>query len=396
MPLIVSGMEAKIEVPQGRTSILIFDTRLKGFFLRKATTGASTYGVDYRALGKRRRVSLGPVGNAATLTAARRAAEAILHKAKLGFDHIEEKQARVKSASQRIGPLIDEFLEQRKNTIRTKTYAEWTRYLTRYLAPLHRMSAGEATKRDVIAEVERIAKAHGATTADRAKTALCAFFGWCCEGDILEENPALDISRRAKGSPRSRVLDDAEIVEIWRHAGNNDHGQIVRLLFLTACRRDEIARLRWTEVDLAKAQIVLSASRTKSGAGLTLPLSSFALEIIRSLPVIVGKDAIFGVHETGFSGFSRSKARLDGRIARARAAAGLKPMPAWTLHDLRRSFASGAARLGMPESIADRVLNHQQPGGQTQVARIYQRYDFWEEMKAALEKWGEHVRSILE
>jgi integrase len=395
MPLIVAGMENEVQVPAGRTSALIFDSKLRGFFLRVAATGASTYGVDYRAAGKRRRVSLGPTGGATTLTAARRSAETILHKAKLGVDHLEEKQERAKSASQRIGPLIDEFLDERKGALRPKTHSEWSRYLQRYFAPLHRTPAGQLAKRDVIAEIERIAKAHGGASADRAKTALCAFLAWCCESEILEENPALDISRRAKGSPRTRVLEDSEIAEIWRHAGDDDHGQIIRLLLLTACRRDEIAKLKWSEINLEKQQLILPPDRTKNAAGLIQPLSKFAVEIIEAIPIIADKNAVFGLGESGFSGFSRSKARLDGRISKARKSAGAPEIQSWVLHDFRRTVASGMARLGISENICDRILNHTQIGQQSDVARIYQKYNFLPEIAEALEKWSEHLRRTV-
>ena len=66
--------------------------------------------------------------------------------------------------------------------------------------------------------------------------------------------------------PRDRVLTPGELKAIWRQCRDDDFGRIIRLLLLTACRRDEIGGLRWSEVDLETGKLLLPKDRTKTGA----------------------------------------------------------------------------------------------------------------------------------
>ncbi|MDA9490159.1 hypothetical protein [Bradyrhizobium sp. CCBAU 11361] len=93
----------------------------------------------------------------------------------------------------------------------------------------------------------------------------------------------------------------------------------------------------------------------------------------------------------GFSGWSKSKAALDARILEAQGEA----LPAWTVHDIRRSAATAMAdRLGVLPHIVEAVLNHVS-GHRAGVAGIYNRARYAEEMRDALERWSEHVAAIV-
>ena len=85
-----------------------------------------------------------------------------------------------------------------------------------------------------------------------------------------------------------------------------------------------------------------------------------------------------------FNGWSKSKAALDNASA----------VPGWTLHDLRRTYASKLAALGVPPHIIERLLNHMS-GTISGVAAIYNRYQFMPEMRAAVAKYETHLTMIL-
>ncbi len=74
------------------------------------------------------------------------------------------------------------------------------------------------------------------------------------------------------------------------------------------------------------------------------------------------------------SGFSKTKARLDGIVQ----------LDAWVIHDIRRSVATHMARLGVSQEHIERVLGHVIEG----VAGTYNRYSYLDEKRAALELWG--------
>ena len=124
-------------------------------------------------------------------------------------------------------------------------------------------------------------------------------------------------------------------------------GPIVRLLILTGARRDEVAQMEWRELDLDRALWTLPASRSKNRREHAIPLSDTALEILRSLPRIERSGFVFTTNaSTPVSGFSKAKPALD-RAMDELAGEGASPIPAWVLHDLRRTVATNLQRLGI-------------------------------------------------
>ncbi|MFB9262828.1 tyrosine-type recombinase/integrase [Bradyrhizobium erythrophlei] len=208
---------------------------------------------------------------------------------------------------------------------------------------------------------------------------------------------------------RDRVLADAELSEIWRACRDDDYGRIVRLLTLTAQRRDEVGGMRWPEV--AGATWTIPGARTKNHREHSLLLAPAPLALIEAQPRRNDRDFIFGDGprrdgdpQRGFSGWSKSKAALDTRILEARQKAAkdagedvdeVKPLPDWRLHDLRRTAATVMAdRLGVLPHIVEAVLNHVS-GHRAGVAGVYNRALYSAEMRDALERWGEHVAALV-
>jgi integrase len=116
------------------------------------------------------------------------------------------------------------------------------------------------------------------------------------------------------------------------------------------------------------------------------------------MPRRIGKpDFIFGTSATGFCGYSISKRTLDQRIVSARQATGhSEPMKPWTLHDLRRSCATGMGeRLGIAPHIVEAILNHVS-GHKAGIAGVYNRATYENEKRAALDKWADHVLATVD
>ena len=120
----------------------------------------------------------------------------------------------------------------------------------------------------------------------------------------------------------------------------------MRLLLLTGQRRNEIADLRWAEIE--DGAIVLPKERTKNSREHVVPLSPQALAVLDEQAERVGRERVFGDGEGGFSGFSKARERLD----EASGVAG------WTLHDLRRTAATRMADLGVQPHVVESILNH--------------------------------------
>src|ERR1051325_1221303 len=157
--------------------------------------------------------------------------------------------------------------------------------------------------------------------------------------------------------------------------------------------------MRRSELDLGERTWTIPGNRTKNDKPHIVHLSELAMEVLSEVPVIVDQDLVFsGTGKRPVSGFSRAKARLDqAMLAKLRdAAADSQPveLTPWGLHDLRRTATPCMARLGIAPHVADRVLNHQ-AGTIRGVARVYNRFEYLDERKAALEAWGRFVETII-
>jgi integrase len=202
-------------------------------------------------------------------------------------------------------------------------------------------------------------------------------------GALTDLQPA---KRPTKERLRERVLDDKELAAVWR-ASETLSWQFrgaLRLAILTGLRREEVSALRWSEI--VDGEIRLPAERCKNGNAHTLPLSKAAQAVIANLPRIVGSDFVFPSRASG-----RPIAAWDAAMDQLR---GALTIPHFTLHDLRRSCATGLQRLGVPLQVTEAILNH--TGSRAGIAGIYQRHDYAEEKRQALEAWGRVVIGLVE
>jgi integrase len=210
-----------------------------------------------------------------------------------------------------------------------------------------------------------------------------AAYGWAVKRGTLSVNPFsnLPVTPTVK---RERVLCDDELAALWRAtASAGPFNGIVRLLLLTGQRREEVAGMTWAEVSDDFSTWIIPASRAKNGATHIVPLSMLVQDLLRSL-LQFGEFVFPGVRGP-FNGWSKAKAGLDARAG----------VTNWRLHDLRRTAATGLQRLGVRLEVTEQVLNHVS-GSRAGIVGIYQRHDFANEKRAALEAWGEHVEAIVE
>jgi integrase len=217
---------------------------------------------------------------------------------------------------------------------------------------------------------------------------LSSFFNWAAREGLIDANPAAFTNKRNE-TQRDRVLSDAEIRAIWAALQADDFGDIVKVLALTGQRRAEVSDLSWNEIDLERGLIVLPANRTKNGREHVIPMSGPVRAILESRRQIYGRDRVFGIRGDVFS-FSKPRKRLDAAIV-----PGAIERP-WTLHDLRRTMATGMAdRLAVQPHVVEAVLNHAS-GHKGGVAGIYNRAQYLAAKKQALELWADYVMALVE
>lgn len=367
----------------------VADAIVQGFGVRRQKDGAYYY-LRFRRNGAQYMRSIGRHGSPWTPDSARTRAKQLLGLAVGGDDPFAKPVP-----AEAFGAEVERYLGKQRHALKPRTYVELERHLRRDCGPLTRLRLTEIDRRTIALRLAEVETASGPTARNRVRSSLSAFFNWAVHEGLLDANPVAGTARADERGSRDRVLTQAELAELWAGLPQGDFGEIVRLLLLTGQRREEVGGLRWSEVDLDRSLIALPPERTKNLRQHEVPLSRQAYAILARLPKRKGRDFIFGIGEAGFSGWSKSKERLDQALLASRKAADrrAKPLPSWHLHDLRRTAATGMAELGILPHVIEAVLNHVS-GHKSGVAGIYNRARYEGEMRSALQRWADHIEAI--
>jgi integrase len=224
---------------------------------------------------------------------------------------------------------------------------------------------------------------------------LSAFFSWAIPRlSFLADNPCRLAARPPKPRPRSRILSEQELSDLWCVLGQEAPlwNNAIKLILLTGQRRGEVFDADWNEFDLNRHLWTIPASRSKNGREHRVPLSAPAIEIIQGIPK--GASAkLFparGHPNRGASGFSKAMKRINKSVH-----AITNREANFTLHDLRRTVATGLQRLGVKLEVTEAVLNHVS-GSRDGIVGIYQRYQFEDEKRIALDRWAIELAAIVD
>jgi integrase len=217
---------------------------------------------------------------------------------------------------------------------------------------------------------------------------LSKMFNWLAEKRRISVSPMASLKRPSPSRARDRVLSNQEIVAFW-HAADKitpPFGALFKLLLLTGCRLNEVARMEAGELSKDGAVWTIPGNRTKNHLIHVVPLSRLARTILKGISHSPECNFTFSTNQrTPVSGFSKVKRRLDAEM---------KDVPPWRLHDLRRTCATGTAEIGVPPHIIELCLNHVS-GARAGVAGIYNRSVQMEERRAAMERWADHVTGLV-
>jgi integrase len=352
------------------------DDYMRGLYLVVQPTGSKSWAVRYRHGGRSHKHTVGPYP-AFDLKQARDAAAKVLRAVAEGR-HPEQRQ------SGSVEDAVAQFLERHGKNYRPKPRSEAERLLRLHVVGnWGRRKLEEITRADVRAMIARI---EAPVAANRVHSIVRKLFNWAVENDLIVNSPVAGLKAPHAEASRDRVLTDDELRQVWQAAEGLGplNGAVVRLLVLTGQRRNEVAHMQWGELDLEKRLWTLPRERVKNDRRHEVPLSSQAVTIIQALPRISDRFVFSLNAESPVNDFGKNKGRLDE----------LSGVSDWVLHDLRRTVASGMARLGIGLSVIEKVLNHVS-GSFAGIVGVYQRHEFAEEKRAALQKWAEHVERLV-
>jgi integrase len=331
----------RVVLEGGRTDQIRFDGVLRHFGVRvrlvkEGAPPRRTYVYQYKRRGRTNRIMCGDVG-AIPAKEARKIAEEYEATLLRGGDPAADRRVLAGQRSNTLRNAIDLYLDAmapkfKENTLRiTRSYLlgdHWKKF--------HPLPLDEISEQKVIERLDAIAASAGPAAANKARNCLSRVYIWARKKRMCTTNPVASSDKQEEKGERDRVLSDDEIAELWQATeGDADYHQVVRLVMLTGCRRDEIGGLQWDEIDLEKRTITIAKERSKNGNAHLVPLCDLALGILRERPHY--GDNVFGRGAKGFSSYSEPKRRLDES---------LKFEQPWVLHDLRRTIATNLQRLG--------------------------------------------------
>lgn len=380
---------ARQEIPDGL---------IAGLYLVVQPSGAKSWACRYRAAGTPRKLTLGTYP-AIDLKAARELAQRALVDAAGGKDPAAEKQAarsaaKMPSDRDLIEKVAEAFIERyAKANTRESSWKETKRILDKEVVPAWKgRRLPEIGRADVHELLDGIVDRGAPILANRVLAAVRKMFGWAVERGLVDASPCEKVKAPSAERSRDRVLSDDELRQVWRAADaiGWPFGALFKVLILTGQRRNEVGSMRWSELDLDKKLWTLPRERAKNDVQHSVPLSEPALTILRGLPR-VGPYVFSTNGKTPVSGYTRAKQRLDAALPKAVDGGSV---PAWVLHDLRRTAASGMARLGIALPVIERVLNHVS-GSFGGIVGVYQRHSFADEKGHALEAWGAFVERLV-
>lgn len=405
----------------GGLETIYWDRVVSGFYLavygpsRRSAQGVRSFGVWYRVAGRARQRRLGR-HPAVTLAAARDRAREILEAARVrGIDLGGAPRA------QTLEGVVEAFLvaagRERPSTRAPSTLRLYRQQFDAYVAGERAavMPLDELRRRDVRDLVAALAR-RTPVTARRVLQLIRVACRWALREELIPRDPTFGVEKPGAEASRDRVLSDDELAALWRAAedegtsimtapekrgaeprrrqveeieGGRQRAALFRLLILTACRTGETAALEWAEIDWAGKLWTIPAEHRKGQRGRRrpqiVPLSTYALAELERLR------AVTGAGRRAFPWAAADHKHWADPIARRGRALGV--VRPWTPHDLRRTAATGLARLGVSRSTIALVLGHAMREGGA-VTGVYDRFDRMPERAAALEAWGAHVAAL--
>ena len=385
--------------------IELVDGIVNGLRLRIGASGIKTYILRKRVQGKWLNITIGRHGPSFTLANARRKARDLLVDVEQG-KNIARKEGAKRKGTKGVGTVAELYeiylvqqIEGKKRSAR-----EFDRVFRKYIEPeLGDRLADAITRSDVSRFVEKVAFEGGKETLTMARIVfrhLSTFYTWALTRlEHLPANPCRDAWRPKRSEPRDRVISDRELAALWQAAAEDGFpfGHLVQMLVLTAQRRGEVLDATCDEFDFKAKVWTVPGDRAKNGKANVVPLSAQTLAVVTEIFAASGI-APDDAHK-------QSQILLASKVTNTNSVSGLSKASVdeklgyeaghFTMHDIRRTVATGLQRLGIPLVVSEAVLNHQSGSAMAGVAGVYHRHQYTNEKREALALWGREVLHLV-
>ena len=370
-------------------------TEGQGLYIQVSPKGFKTWYYHYRFRGKQRWFRLGNYPTV-SLKDARERREKVAQILSQDIDPIAkaalEREERDQSIT--VSELVDEYIEKWAKP-RKRTWREDERNLhTDVLPRWGKRKAKDITKRDVIFLLDSVhERAKEKSTLPAEPTQSRSTFSivrrklnFAVERDILKYIPCWGVKPPAKPNRRSRYLSEEEIKTFWTNIDlapiSSEIIRALKLILVTAQRPGEVIGLHWSEID--GDWWIIPAHRTKNGREHRVYLTQLAQELLGECNdgyIFKSPTSDKTIHVNAVA----QAVRLNRKIL------GIEDK-IWTPHDLRRTAATHMAKLGVAPHVLGKILNHVD----SSVTAIYNHYDYDEEKKLAMRRWGKQLASTMD
>jgi integrase len=364
------------------------DPEMAGHYIRIMPSGVKSFTATARTPhGKQIWFTVGTVG-VQSIAEAREAAREAIKRIKKGLPPTEPVPTQPDSFADVSANWIKRYVEKE----RLISQPEIQRVLNKYILPSLGEQPFTSIRRSEVSNLlDKIEDKHGPRQADLALSIMRGIANWYSTRDDIYLSPFATVRakgmRRSRSRPRDRILDDEEIRTVWKQAGLfGTYGAFVKVLLLTAQRREAVRTMRWSDLALSDdgglIWTIPKEDREKGNAG-KVKLTALAVQIINALPRIEGNAFVFASDRTDRAIIGNGSTQMAFLKACA--------LPRWTVHDLRRTGRSLLARAGISREIGERIMGHVLPG----VEGTYNRFDYFEQKSHALAALANLIDDIL-
>jgi integrase len=378
---------AKLEVPEGKQSVKLFDTDAGGLGVRKMASGVATFIFEMRpkGAGAMKQVKIGRCGDISVDQARARARELALDYTSPDFLKTEAARGQTPTFAEAVRLYDQLALSNKSLSYRKKTKGTLERYAER---PLGALKVTDVQRQHVAAIVTPLMHDGKDATAQMVWEAVSNVLTWSVKFGHRDDNPLLRLKPDFKKLARDRVLSMEEVVAVWRatEALSDVHRAAVRLLILLPFRKTEFLSCRWIEID--GEWLSIPPDRTKNSDAISLFLTPFAAA---QLPARRNDSDLI------FTTDGKVATRLGSKIqTRLRESAGI---PQWQFHDFRRTFSTHMHEavidgMGDHHFVIEACLNHRD-GTRQGVAGVYNRAQYRAQKQAVLQAWSDLVEEAV-
>jgi len=379
--------------PKGGKWIEYWDTKEPGLLLIVSPKSHRSYAFRYRrpSDGKKRKITIGPAGDT-TLSEARTAAASYRSMVRAKEDPAQVIRATQASDHDRTFKELSDLYIERYAKLNKRSWRADERSLDRDVLPaIGDLTVGDIKKRDVLDIIDTVADRGSPIMANRTLAVVRGVFRWAEAEDLIEVAPIHGIRPRAIEQARDRVLNDQEIRTFLSKLDTPKIKpkvrDIMRLVLILGQRVSEVAGAKKEELNLEKGEWIIPGERTKNGKLHNVPLPAMAVDVLMRN---INSEESFIFPSYGKLGHIHPHAPARA-LYREQKHFGLDQ---FTVHDLRRTAASGMAELGVDRIVIGKVLNHVSVDKDT-VTGVYDRYAYAAEKRGALENWAAKLDKIL-